>query len=170
MFPSVGFFIGILVLSVIYTAATEQDIHGFAILATIIGAALFWNTINIAIASWHLLLIGASIYVLVGGVWSVFRWFKYCRDYISHHPYSQVGEDYLKCWEAGKEVQLTPQEYYCKQLRPAKHKSRLIGWIAYWPWSLLWNIVGDTLIAIYDTLTNVYQKTANGAIKKALNK
>lgn len=164
VFPSVGFFIGLLALSVVYTIATERDIHGFAIFATVLGVALFWSTISLAFAAWHLLLIGAAAYALAGGAWSVFRWFKYCREYIVNHPYNSPVSDY----SGGKEVRLTATEYYKKELRPGKHKSRLIGWIAYWPWSLIWNIAGDTLTAIYDALANVYQRTADAVIKKAL--
>lgn len=167
VFPSLGFFLGLLALSVVYTIATERDIHGFAVFATIVGVGLFWNSIvALGTIAWPFLLVGVGVYAFAGGLWSVFRWFKYCREYIVQNPYNsnQPASDY----SSGKEVKLTPTDYYKSKLQPSKHKSRLIGWIAYWPWSLIWNIAGDTLTAIYDALANVYKKTAEAVIKKAL--
>ena len=167
VFPSVGFFVGLLALSVVYTIATERDTHGFAIFATILAAGLFWKSlVALGAIAWPFLLIGVGAYLLAGGAWSVFRWFKYCREFIAKNPYNNNNP--LNDYSTGREVKLTPVEYYKKQLRPSEHKSRLIGWITYWPWSLVWNIAGDTLTAIYDALANVYQKTADAVIKKAL--
>jgi hypothetical protein len=164
-FGSWAFWLVVLALSVVYTVATEKDIHGFAIFGTLIAAGLCWKSL-VALGSiaWPFLLIGVGVYALAGGAWSVFRWFKYCREYIAKNPYKSDMLDY----SSGREVRLTATEYYSKKLKPSEHKSRLIGWIAYWPWSLVWNIVGDTLTAIYDALANVYQKTADAVIKKAL--
>jgi hypothetical protein len=163
-FGEIGFFVGLLALSVVYTIATERDIHGFAIFATILGVGLFWNSIvALGAIAWPFLLIGVGVYVLAGGAWSVFRWFKYCRDFVTKNPYQGVTD-----YSEGSGRKLSAQEYFSKKLKPSEHKSRLIGWIAYWPWSLIWNIVGDTLTAIYDALANVYQKTADAVIKKAL--
>ena len=165
LFPSLGFFLGLLALSVVYTIATERDTHGFAIFATILGIGLFWKSIvALGAIAWPFILTGVGAYLLIGGIWSVFRWLKYCQNYIAKNPYNTAMNDY----SSGREVRLTAQEYFSKKLRPSEHKSRLIGWIVYWPWSLIWNIAGDTLTAIYDALANVYQKTADAVIKKAL--
>ena len=162
-FGELGFWLGLLALSAVYTVATERDIHGFAIFATILGVALWWPYVVAAFAAWQLLLIGIGVYALAGGAWSVFRWFKYCRDFVTKNPYQGVTD-----YSEGSGRKLSAQEYFSKKLKPSEHKSRLIGWIAYWPWSLIWNIVGDTLTAIYDALANIYQKTADAVIKKAL--
>jgi len=167
LFFAVGtwaFWLLILSLSTVYTIATERDTHGVAIFATFIAAGLCWNSL-VALGTtiaWPLLLIGIGVYALVGGAWSVFRWFKYCREYIVQNPFNiNATNDYSGIKE-------TTISFYKNRLQPSKHKSRLIGWIAYWPWSLVWNIVGDTLTAIYDALVNIYQKTADLVIKKAL--
>jgi len=166
-FGEIGFFVGLLALSVVYTIATERDTHGFAIFATILGVGLFWNSVvALGAIAWPFLLALFGGYLFFGGLWSVFRWFKYCRDYIAKNRYDTNHPD--SDYSGGREVKLTAEAYYKKKLRPSEHKSRLIGWIAYWPWSLIWNIAGDTLTAIYDALANVYQKTADAVIKKAL--
>lgn len=165
-FGEIGFFIGLLVLSIVYTIATERDVHAFAIFATILGVGLFWNSIALlGTISWPFLLVIAGGYFIIGGLWSVFRWLKYCQNYIVDHPYTSPKTDYDG---RGNKVILTAQEYFSKQLAPSKHKSRLIGWIAYWPWSLGWNIAGDTITTMYASLTNLYQKIADSVIKKAV--
>lgn len=164
-FGTWAFWLVVLALSAVYTIATERDTHGVAIFATLIAAGLCWKSlIALGAIAWPFLLIGVGVYALAGGAWSVFRWFKYCREFVTKNPYQGVTD-----YSNGSGVRLTAQEYFSKKLRPSEHKSRLIGWIAYWPWSLIWNIVGDTLTAIYDALANVYQKTADAVIKKALN-
>lgn len=165
-FGEIGFFIGLLVLSIIYTIATEKDVHGFAILATILGVGLFWKSIVLlGNISWPFLLVIFSGYFIIGGLWSAFRWWKFCQNYITDHPYNLPETDYDN---KGNRVILTAKEYFSEKLKPSKHKSRLIGWIVYWPWSLIWNIAGDTLTAIYEGLTNVYQKISDTVINKAL--
>ena len=170
VFPGVGFWLGLIFLSVVYTIATEADTHGFAVFSTILCVGLFWLTLKTIVFSvaWPFLLIGVGAYALLGGGWSVWRWFKYCREYIAFHPFKGVSDTDKYDYEDGKKVMVTAADYYRNKLRPSEHKSRLIGWIAYWPWSLIWNVVGDTLTAIYDALVNVYQRTAEAVIKKAL--
>lgn len=163
VFPGIGFWLGIGFLSVVYTIATESDSHGFAIFSTILGAILFWKTIALGFAVWPLLLLALVGYAVIGGVWSVYRWFRYCRQYIFENPFDKEN---VWDYKDGQKVRLTATEHFKKKLRPSEHKSRLIGWIVYWPWLVIWNIVGDVVTGIYEALTNVYQKTADSVIKK----
>ena len=155
-----GFWLLLLALSVIYTIATEKDTHVFAIIATIVGVALLWTPIKEVFTHWQLLVVGVFAYGLAGGAWSVFRWFKYCRKYIETHPYSP------RTYRSNASME-TPEEFYSNQLKPSDHKSRLISWIIYWPWSLVWNICGDFFTGIYDMLANIYTKVSQTVIKKA---
>lgn len=159
-----GFWLLLLALSVIYTIATERDTHVFAVIATILGVALLWQPIREVFTHWQLAVVFILGYGLAGGGWSVFRWFKYCRKYIENHPYraDRAGD-----YSDGEKVTLTPAQYYAKQLTPGEHKSRLIGWIVYWPWSLIWNICGDFFTGIYDMLANIYTRVSQAVIKKA---
>jgi hypothetical protein len=167
MFPAVGFWLGLVLLSVVYTFATEQDCHGWAVFSTIIGVILFWKTIVLGFAIWPLLILGLAAYALIGGGWSVYRWFRYCRTYIQENPYKSVNEHEKVSYSSGKPINLEAHDYYRKKLQPNEHKSKLVGWIIYWPWSLIWNFIGDIVTTIYDSLVNVYQKTADAVIRKA---
>lgn len=159
MFPMLGFWLGLTLLSVIYTASVENDTYGFSVFATIVGILLFWKTIVLAFLSWKLLLLGVLGYFILGGIWSVFRWFKYCQKYIQNHPVSPKD---LVDWNSKP---ISKIDYYKEKLIPSDHKSQLVGWIVYWPWSLLWNISGDFITSIYDMLTTIYQKVTMSVIK-----
>lgn len=164
LFPSWGFFLGILLLSVIYTVATEKNTHEFSIFATFAAIFLFWKNLPVVVSHWHILLILVLIYGVIGGLWSVFRWFRYCREYIGQNP---AHVDSLWEYVGGNKVKITMNQYYKNKLSPKHHKSRLIGWVVYWPWSLVWNIIGDFVTGIYDVLSNTYQKVAESVINKA---
>jgi len=164
VFPAAGFFLGLLALSVVYTIATETDSHGIAIFSTVLAIALYWATISVAVAAWHLLLIGILVYLVLGGVWSVYRWLNYCRKFIQEHPYTITVEEY----SSGRRVLLTEEQYYKSELLPSKNRSRLIGWVAYWPWSLVWNITGDLLTTVYNLLVDIYKRTAERVIRQSL--
>lgn len=155
-FGALGFWLLIVALSIVYTVSVEVDKHGIAIFATILALLLGWNNLGFLFHNWQLLLIGVAAYGIAGGAWSVFRWLKYCRKYIEEHRGRERGTD--------------AATFYAEQLKPSNHKSRLIAWIVYWPWSLVWNVVGDFFTGIYDTLANVYNRVAASVIKKALNR
>jgi hypothetical protein len=157
-----------LILCIACTVATEKDIHGFAIFTAIVATIVYFKYIVTAFGYWQFLLLGLAVYTLIGGCWSVYRWFRYCREYIDLHPLSSVDDieryDYIN----GQKVFLTTEQYYQQKLQPSKHKSKLISWIVYWPWSFVWNIIGDVVTHIYEMFANVYQRTTTAVIRKAL--
>ncbi len=148
-----------LILSVIYISASEHEdsdydsLHGWAIFLTIIAGLVYFKPVIAFLSdwSWHFILLAIIGYGIMGGANSVFRWFKLCRKYVETHPKQS-------------------EETYREQLRPAKYKGRLIGWIVYWPWSLFWNILGDFFTGIYDALANVYNRVAASVIRKAIGR
>lgn len=146
----------IILACIVYTASVENDKYGIAIFTTILGAVIFHAQIWAVMQSWPLMLACIAAYGIIGGAWSVYRWFKYCKKFIEDNPYSK----HLK--ETGKE------EHFAALLSPKRHKSRLMGWILFWPWSFVWNIIGDFVTSIYDALKRVYERVAQNVIRKAL--
>jgi hypothetical protein len=169
-FGTIGFWLLVITLSIVYTCAVELDKHGFAIFCTIVAAILGWKVIGPLFQHWQLLLLGVATYGVVGGAWSVFRWFKYCRKWITGNPYEDATTSELKDWHNGVEIRLNPEQYYAKNLKPSEHKSRLIGWIVYWPFSFLWTIAGDLITSIYESLAGIYHRVSTHVIARALEK
>lgn len=175
-----------LILSILFIIAAEHEnedfdsVHGFAIFFTIVAGLIYCKPILAFLRdwSWQFVLLGIVGYLIIGGINSAFRWFKYCRKFVEKHPAKSIKEN---IWDndssqnrqyrrpTAEEAKKQAEEYYRDNLRPSKHKSRLLGWIAYWPWSVFWNILGDLLTGIYDALSNVYSKISASVIKRALN-
>ena len=146
----------IILACIVYTASVENDKYGFAIFTTVLGAIIFHAQIWAVMQSWPLMLACIAAYGVIGGAWSIYRWFKYCKKYIEvHQPYKTIEPE-------------NRERYYADCLSPKKHKSRVMGWILFWPWSFVWNIIGDFVTSIYDALKRVYEKIAQSVIHKAL--
>lgn len=150
--------------SVVYIVATEKDTHGFAIFVTIVAALIYYKYIIAFFANWQLSLLCIIAYGVIGGLWSIWRWMKYCKKTVEEDTNSSWK------WEGDKRVTVPPDEYFKQILAPSKHKSRLISWIVYWPWSMVWNVLGDFFTGIYDFLSNIYERVSSAVIRKALSK
>jgi hypothetical protein len=166
-FGALGFWLLLAALSIVYTVSVEVDKHGVAIFATILAILLGWNNLGLLFHNWQLLLIGVAAYGIAGGAWSVFRWFKYCRKYIEEHPNEKIS--LIEGYGDNKRT-LTLEQYYSEKLNPSAHKSKLISWIVYWPFSLFWHITGDIINTIYDMFANSYARVSASVISNALGK
>ena len=154
MWPVVVIF-GILA-SITYIVAAESDDYAWAVAATIVAMIIYGKTLVVfTMMHWQMAVIIIIAYGIMGGLWSIFRWFKFCRNHVKTH-------------EVPTHWSYTREDYYKTNLDPSNHKSRLISWIAYWPWSMLWNVVGDFFTGIYDALINIYKRTAAAVIGSAM--
>lgn len=156
---AVGFYIFLLFMSIVFIRAVENDKYGAVCLMVPVAIGLYWQPIIALASHWQLIILGLFVYGFIGGCWSVFRWFKYCKKIINENAYSK---------RYSHEEHVTPEQYYGKMLSPQNHKSTIIGWIIFWPWSAIWNITGDFFTSIYDSLDTVYLRVSKYAIKKAL--
>ena len=151
----VGFFLMPLVMWIvavflwgIYTWAVEQDSYVWSLIFTVGFIIIYWNWIATIFINWQLTLFVLGGYLLAGAIWSVYRWFRKCRTFVKNNP------DKEKKW-------------YKQRLLPSENKSQITGWIVYWPFSLVWNIVGDFLTTIFDSLQHVYEKVTDSVINKS---
>ena len=79
---------------------------------------------------------------------------------------NKYKEEYLDC-----PINNDPHSYYGtleQSLEISGNKSRIIAWMVYWPWSLIWNVTGDFFTMIYETMMGVYQRIADKAVGKFL--
>jgi hypothetical protein len=156
----IGFFLLLSFLSIVYIFAVEKDKHMFSAIVTVVGVLLLWNPIVEVFSNWRLALLSVVFYGLLGGLWSVFRFRKLCRKIVAEKPYKSASKHIRD--------QHTEEEYYQDLCEPSQHKSRLISWIVYWPWSVIWNLAGDCVTGIYDALTNVYSRVARNVVRQAI--
>lgn len=141
-----GFWLLVLFASIIFTVASEKNILSLGVITTIIVAVIYHAPLAAILASPALLCIGFIGWIVIGLVWSMWRWHKHVKKVVE---------------EARNNKHNDPR--YALAL--SRNKSRITNWILYWPWSLLWNICGDFLTGIYDAMSGVYQKIVDKALK-----
>jgi hypothetical protein len=141
--------------------AAANDSFAAAFWFTVIGLALL-QFITIADPwSWvtehrYLLTIGAAAYIPIGVGWSLFRWWKLLKKEAAELRKEKAT------WDAGRHNSTTWPEYVKRHLpRPSSHKSEIICWITYWPFSaaayLLLDLLYDIGDWIYTKLSGFYQ-------------
>lgn len=147
---TLGFWILSAILSAVFIACIENDSKWFPTVVLLGLGIAYWKQLAALALGWQAILIGVIAYVLIGVAWSFFRWYRYVQKAVKEDSKLKAG-DYA--------------------IAPSHNSSRIIGWIAYWPWSLIWNITGDFFTTLYERLSNVYQsisdKVANSAINSA---
>ena len=154
-FGAIGFWLLLLVASIIFIASVECDTYSPAVIATIILAVIYWKPLIGLGLTWQSLLIGTAVYVGAGIAWSVWRWIKYVKETVESYNEKKGGklDDYTK--SSIKDA-----------VSVSRNKSKITAWIAYWPWSAFWNITGDFFKMIYENMKAVYQKIANKELEK----
>ena len=152
-FGTVWFWIVALVASIIIIACVENMHYPTPSIVAILLGAIYWK--SIVALPWHTLLIAVLAYVLAGIAWSTFNWYRFCSKKVLYYR--------EKCGDGLTASQMKDLK---DDLLVSQHKAMLTGWIAFWPWSLVWSFTGDFFVMIYEAMTNVYQNIANRAIGK----
>ena len=166
---AIGFWLLLFIASIIFIAAVENDEYAFSIVATIILLAIYWKPLLALGAHWNLIAIFGGLYVVAGIAWSIWRWTRYVQK--AAENYQEIAEQLKsKFKDKNTSENVREMEYektkFKDKIDVKDNKSRIVGWIVYWPWSAFWNITGDFFNAIYDHLKAVYQKIANKALAK----
>jgi hypothetical protein len=129
-----------------------------------------------------LLTVGLIIgYFLTGTAWSVAKWYFYVLNKANRlkdllpEVLRQYNVDALAKLSQQQVAHLT-QELKGRGLclnapRVAKHKSLIMMWMAYWPFSMSWTLINDPVKkafrAIYNRLANTLQNISDSVFKKA---
>lgn len=150
---TVGFWILCSLISIIFIATIENEHYTFPTIVALLFGILYWKAFAALHWDWHGIALGVFIYAVAGVVWSIFRWMRFVKGTV---------EDYTKRY--GEELSESSHSSLKCDISPTHNKSLIVGWIAYWPWSLVWNITGDFFKMIYETMQGFY----SGISKKAL--
>lgn len=155
-----------LVLFGVITILTEVEWFGWST-ATLIGsviAAHYFHIFDIlGYAKGHILnsLGYAGIYVVIGVTWSFAKWFFFLRN----------ERDRIR--EYNKNEKITP--YTGINIPQAsKNKSKIIAWMAYWPFSFIGTLLNDPIRKLFNSIFNefkeLYQKMANSIFAEDIKK
>lgn len=174
------FILGNLLLT--YNVAKENYGWAFILFAVTLGGAFFagWLTPRDLIDNPTILLSAAGIYLVIGAVWSLFKWFGYVRGVYNENlarkerraaAISRVIKDEGYSREKAEEHVGHYGDYH-QRPRPlaTDHKGMLTGWIAYWPWGIasfaLFDMIRKSVTMIYEALGGVYDQVAKAAFKE----
>jgi len=152
---TIWFWIITLVASIIFIASIENDHYKTPTAVLALLGLIYWKDITATGYGWQTIAIAVAVYAVIGVVWSAFRWFKYVRSKADYYrkSYGNMLED-SKLRELKRLVDV------------ADNKSKIVGWVAWWPWSMFWNILGDFFTFVYDQVKGIYQKITDNAIGK----
>jgi hypothetical protein len=152
---TVWFWITCLVASVIITATVENDNYVAPTIISIILGIAYWKYLSLI--SWQAFVIGISVYIVVGMIWSTYRWYNWVCKRVSEYK-----EDHGR-----KSTFTTDQkEYLISDVTVYHHKDQIIAWIMFWPWSMIWNLTGDFFNMVYYSMIGIYDKISKKALSK----
>jgi di/tricarboxylate transporter len=152
-FGTFWFWVLTLVISVIVIACVENEHYSFPTLSLLVFGGLYWK--YIVAAPWQTLAIIVGVFAICGVVWSVFKW---------NQRVNRVVAKYRQRF--GNSLTENIMRDLKSEISVSNNKSLLTGWIAFWPWSLIWSLTGDFFNMLYDTMTNVYQHITNRGLSK----
>jgi hypothetical protein len=154
-------------MSVIIIAANEANNNVWATVSAVLGAIVVIAITKSNPLPWlqsHVLvlLLGLVTYFALGVVWGFFKWYLHnisVRD--------RVLDGSLKLKTQGTWNGVTIP------LKPKEHKSRIIGWMTYWPWSATWFILNDPIRrawnAIYNRIVAKLEAVSNHVFKTVID-
>lgn len=124
------------------------------------------------------LAIAAMAYVPVGCLYSIWRWWRFCRDcWLKFDDY--VRGEATNEWELKREraacAGMSFEQFVRDAIRPryfpelSDNKARLTSWVAYWPMSAAWYVTHDALVhffqAVHRRMVAVYTRIRDQAFE-----
>ena len=152
---TIWFWVITFVASIIFIASIENDHYKTPTAVLALLGLIYWKDITATGYGWQTIVIAIAIYAIVGIIWSAFRWFKYVKSH---------AEEYRKIY--GNTLKEDRMRELKRMVDVTDNKSKIVGWVAWWPWSMFWNLLGDFFTFVYEQVQGIYQKIADKAVGK----
>lgn len=85
-------------------------------------------------------------YLLIGVVWSLFKWTFYVKSLKRKH------------------IKSSESKFYAPKVEVEYNRTRILGWMMYWPLSSVWTIINDPIKRVFTEIlektTGLYDKIA----------
>lgn len=184
----------LVVESIVLLFLIENDKPGWCTLSlgATLGLLKFCAGVNVFEMAWNnpgkavLTILG---YFLVGTLWSVAKWYFFVKN--KRTAFDEAKAEYAlnpeyPMWAGHRGEKAPPKEptpwveshryqsfidRHTKTLAPSVrgNKSRIMTWMGYWPWSMVWTLINDPIKrafkAIYNRIHNTLQSISNNAFK-----
>lgn len=134
-----GFWLLMIITSIIFIFGCEKNSVGLSVISSIILVIVYHSYLTVFLLNPAMFVIVFFGWIILGVFWSLWRWFRYCKKIVSECNRQNIGVS-------------------TDQLDLYDNKSRIINWIVYWPWDLLWNLTGEFIQHVWDAMENVYKR------------
>jgi len=179
---SVGFWVLLALMSgfILYCMETEWGLG--ATISLLLAALLLQAFGNVQVFTyirnrpWRSLVL-VAVYFLVGAFYSAGKWWLFVSD--QRERYDELRVEFLKEKNVSGDVMpdILKKEWLgviqrndLEKPDPKDHKPRIMVWISYWPWSLVWTVLDDfvkrVVREIYQILQNAYRWIADSVYKE----
>lgn len=123
--------------------------RGWAVFTALAVAAVSYFFFSVSLLS---IAIGAVGYIVIGLIWSFWRYKRHAQKVV----------------EANKSSTAQEKEYALRALHPKAMLATITAWIVIWPFSMVENVVGDVINFIQELVTKffrgVYHKIYDSAV------
>jgi len=127
--------IGLFVLGILFE---HNGARGWSVFSAIVTAAVAYFFFSVSLLT---IAIGAAAYIVIGLVWSFWRYKRHAAN---------VVEEYRQASQSEKERAL-------RRLHPKEMLGTITAWILIWPFSFVENMIGDFITAIQTLITKVFR-------------
>ena len=143
---------GIAILGVMFVLGIlfeHNGARGWAVFSAMLAAGVAYLFFNVSLAA---IAIGAVAYIVIGLVWSFWRYKRHAANVVEQYKGKSSHE----------------KEHALRKLHPRAMLDTIIAWVLIWPFSLVENMIGDFINAIQTLVTKVfrgvYHKIYNSAV------
>ena len=185
-FGTLGFYIlmGLACLALLFAIEYEKAGWATITLITVFTLLAFFGNFNIAIAvRTHpiesVLCLGG--YFVFGTFWSITKWWFFVRarkatydeykaEFLKKHNINSITSDCKSQFKEFMDNYRSGRRYWENELSWEKpiakdNKSRIMTWMVYWPWSMVWTLLNDPVKkmfkAIYNRIVVVFDKISD---------
>lgn len=158
------------VILLVWEVAREKAVTGlFTVLAYLALIHLFGNASVFSAVRNHpeYAYIGIPVFFLAGALWSLAKWWFFVK-----HRALEYREARMAFLEANGVVGATldtpvPEDLKTRSFpRPRRplarqHKWRIITWMVYWPFSMVWTLLDEPWRLIYEAMARLFQRISD---------
>ncbi len=178
-----GFWLAIAAFSLAIIFFLEADGNGtgigaFFMFPLFVSYLVFIAKVNIFALTPTALLMYFLGYLGLGVIWGFIKWISY--SFQMKDEFLEFKKNYVEYVRADKTVITAERKfslinYSCEQDTAAppasRHKSKIICWMTYWPWSAVWTIINDPVkrffVFVYNRIGGLFDKISNAIFKNA---
>ena len=133
--------------------------HGFPAFITLLFGIFWFNWVSqipilrYVIDNPKIIMIGIATYIVIGVVWSIIKYTLHIR---------KLKREY--------ENKLKTQSYKPDKPDFKSTASEITIWMAYWPFSMLWSVMSDLVINIFETIQDALKGLYKSIYENAFGK